>query len=111
VPGLKAQVGGENAKTTVYLIHLIQWRLSDDPVRQQVALVILRSAALDDEEMIGDVVAAVASNTHNDALFDEATEKLSSSESPKVAKLLSEIAVIHLRLLLPAPASPIGIWL
>jgi len=57
------------------------------------------------------MVAAVASNTHNDALFDEATEKLSSSESPKVAKLLIEVALIHLRLLLPALASPIGIWL
>jgi len=52
------------------------------------------------------MVAAVASNTHNDALFDEATEKLSSSESPKVAKLLIEVALIHLRLLLPALASP-----
>jgi hypothetical protein len=88
----QAQIRNENAKATT---DLIQHLLSNDPARQRIALVALRRAVLDDDEMVIDIVSVVASTAHDDGVFEEATATLSASKSPKVARALSQIAAMQ----------------
>lgn len=91
----KAQTRNENAKMTT---DLMQHLLSNDPSRQQIALIALRRAVRDDDEMVVDVVSVVASTAHDDRVFDQAIAALSASKSPKVASVLSEIATARSKL-------------
>jgi hypothetical protein len=84
----KAQTRSENAKMTS---ELMQHLLSNDASRQQIALIALRRAVRDDDEMVVDIVSVVATNAHDDRVFDQAVAALSESKSARVASVLGEI--------------------
>jgi Caspase domain len=79
----------QNAKSTT---DLIQYLLSGDPPKQRVALVALRSAVQDDDDLVVNIVEVVASTSTDQDVFHEATETLQASRNPKVANILSQIA-------------------
>ena len=79
----------QNAKSTT---DLIQYLLSGDPPKQRVALVALRSAVQDDDDLVVNIVEVVASTSTDQDVFHEATETLQASRNPKVANILSQIS-------------------
>jgi hypothetical protein len=80
----------QNAKATT---DLIQYLLSGEPSKQRIALIALRRAVQDDDDLVISIVSVVASTSTDQAVFREATETLQASRDPRVANILAGIAV------------------
>jgi hypothetical protein len=80
----------QNAKATT---DLIQYLMSGDPPRQRIALIALRRAVQDDDDLVINVVSVVASTSTDQSVFQEATETLQTSRDPRVSSILAEIAL------------------
>src|SRR5581483_3505242 len=66
--------------------------LSADPPRQRIALIALREAVQNNDDMIVDIIAVVASTTRDPSVVEEAARTLSKSRNPRVAQILRTIS-------------------
>jgi hypothetical protein len=85
----KREERNQNAKATT---DLIQYLMSGEPATQRIALMALREAVQDDDDLVIDVVSVVASTSTNASVYATATDTLEASHNPRVAKILADIA-------------------
>jgi len=84
----------QNAKVTT---DLIQYLLSGDAPKQRIALIALRRAVQDDDDLVINIVSVVASTSNDQSVFQESTETLKASRDPRVAHILAQIAAQELK--------------
>jgi type II secretory pathway pseudopilin PulG len=86
----KREERNQNAKATT---DLIQYLLSGEPAKQCIALIALRRAVQDDDDLVVNIVSVVASTSKDQSVYDTATDTLQASHDPRVAKILADISV------------------
>jgi hypothetical protein len=85
----EAQIRSQSLKNTT---DLIQYLLSGEPLKQQIALVALRGAVENNDDVVVDIVRIVALQTGDASVKNEAVETLKRSKSPRAAETLSLIS-------------------
>ncbi|MBB5061565.1 hypothetical protein HDF16_006301 [Granulicella aggregans] len=80
----------QNAKATT---DLIQYLLSGEPAKQRIALIALRRAVQDDDDLVVNIVSVVASTSKDQSVYSTATDTLQASHDPRVSRILADMSV------------------